>query len=135
MALHGSATQFRDAELQEIAMDRVRNQQVGTAVEPLEDRRMYSVSQIGGTVFVEGSNVKETVVVSEFLSNSELSLGERLLKITETRDRPLGLPPITRTTVLRAATVTRLRVNAFGGNDVIRLNTSKPADVYGGAGS
>jgi Ca2+-binding RTX toxin-like protein len=111
-----------------------RNPNSSACFESLETRRMFSASQVGGTVFIEGTNSAETVTVSEFISNSELSLGVRFLQIKETTHRPF-LPDITRTTNIQRSTVSRLRVNSFGGNDVITLNTSVGADVYAGAGS
>lgn len=114
-------------------MNRESNR-TAAAFESLEDRRMCSVTLVNGVVRIGGTNAAETVTVSEFISNSELSLGVRFLQIRETTHRPF-LPDITRTTNVQHSTVTRLRVNSFGGNDVITLNTSIGADVYAGAGS
>jgi Ca2+-binding RTX toxin-like protein len=115
-------------------MNRDRNL-TGTTFESLEDRRLCSATLVGGTVRVEGTNAREIVTVSEFVSNSEFSFGVRMLRVTERTDRPL-LPDVTRTTDFLRSSVTRLRVNSFGGNDVINLLSSPVgADVFAGGGS
>jgi Ca2+-binding RTX toxin-like protein len=114
-------------------MIRDRNR-TGTTFESLEDRRLCSATLVGGTVRVQGTDTAETVTVSEFVSNSELSLGVRFLRVSETIKRPF-LPDITRTTDFVKSGVTRLRINSFGGNDVITLNTTVGADVFAGGGS
>jgi Ca2+-binding RTX toxin-like protein len=107
----------------------------GTSFEALEGRRMYSAALRAGTVFIEETNANETVTVSEIVVNDEfLPPNTRFLKVTETTHRAL-LPDITRTTTFRKSLVSKLRVNAFGGNDVVTLNTTVPADVFGGAGN
>ena len=116
-------------------MNRDRNRQTGTTFESLEDRRLCSATLVGGTVRVEGTDAPETVTVSEFISNSELSMGVRFLRVNERIDRPFPLPDITRTTDFIKSQVARLRVNSFGGNDVITLNTTVGADVFAGGGS
>jgi Ca2+-binding RTX toxin-like protein len=108
---------------------------IGSTFEPLEDRRLCSATLVNGVVHVEGTNDRELVSVSEFVSNSELSLGVRFLRVRETVDR-LFLPDVTRTTDFVRSSVTRLRVNSFGGNDVINLLSSPVgADVFAGGGS
>jgi len=107
---------------------------IGSTFESLEDRRLCSATLVGSTVRVGGTDAAETVTVSEFVSNSELSLGVRFLRVKETIDRPF-LPNITRTTDFVKSQVTRLRINSFGGNDVINLSsTSVGADVFAGGG-
>ena len=114
-------------------MNRDRNP-VGTTFESLEDRRLCSATLVGGTVRVQGTDAREIVTVSEFVSNSELSMGVRFLRVRETTDRPF-LPDITRTTDFVRSSVTRLRINSFGGNDVINLLSSPVgADVFAGGG-
>jgi Ca2+-binding RTX toxin-like protein len=95
--------------------------------EQLESRRMCSVSQVGGTVLIEGTNSADQIAVSETIRLSGFSF-ERFLKISETTG------PNTRTTFIRASTVSRLQVNALSGNDTIGVNTSKGATVFAGAG-
>src|SRR4051794_34294974 len=114
-------------------MNRDQNR-TGTSFESLEDRRMFSTSLVGTTLRIEGTNASETVTVTEFDSNSELSLGVRFLQVTETTKRSF-LPDVTRRTIFEKSKVARLRVNSFGGNDVITLNTTVGADVFAGAGS
>jgi Ca2+-binding RTX toxin-like protein len=107
---------------------------IGSTFESLEDRRLCSATLVGGTVRVQGSDAAEHITVSEFVSNSELSLGVRFLRVRETIDRPF-LPDITRTTDFVKSSVTRLRINSFGGNDVINLSaTGVGADVFAGGG-
>ena len=114
-------------------MNRDRNP-IGSTFESLEDRRLCSATLVGSTVRVGGTDAPETVTVSEFVSNSELSLGVRFLRVKETIDRPF-LPDITRTTDFVRSNVTRLRINSFGGNDVINLSaTGVGADVFAGGG-
>ena len=114
-------------------MNRDRNH-IGTTFESLEERRLCSATLVGSTVRVGGTDAAETVTVSEFVSNSELSLGVRFLRVTETTKRPF-LPDITRTTDFIKSAVTRVRINSFGGNDIITLNTTVGADVFAGGGS
>jgi hypothetical protein len=114
-------------------MNRDRNR-IGSTFESLEDRRLCSATLVGSTVRVGGTDAAENVTVSEFVSNSELSLGVRFLRVTERIDRPF-LPDIVRTTDFIKSQVTRVRVNSFGGNDVITLNTNVGADVFAGGGS
>ena len=116
-------------------MNRDRNPHTASTFESLEDRRLCSATLVGSTVRVGGTDAPETVTVSEFVSNSELSLGVRFVRVTERTDRPFPLPDITRTTDFVKSQVSRLRVNSFGGNDVITLNTTIGADVFAGGGS
>ena len=109
---------------------------IGTTFEALEDRRLCSATlAAGGVVRVEGTDARELVTVSEFVSNSEFSFGVRFLRVRETIDRTF-LPDTTRTTDFVRSSVTRLRINSFGGNDVINLLSSPVgADVFAGGGS
>src|SRR6185503_9868229 len=83
-----TATQCRVAQhTGASAMNRNRNP-VPTTFESLEDRRLCSATLVGSTVRVGGTDAAETVTVSEFVSNSELSLGVRFLRVKETINRP-----------------------------------------------
>jgi Ca2+-binding RTX toxin-like protein len=95
--------------------------------EALENRQMCSVSQVGGTVFIHGTDAADQIRVSETVRLSGFTF-QRFLKITETT----GLN--TQTRFIRASTVSRLKVDALDGNDKITLSTSKGASVFAGAG-
>jgi Ca2+-binding RTX toxin-like protein len=113
-------------------MHRDRNDS-GGMFEQLEDRRLCSATLLNGVVRVEGSNYREEVTVSSYVSNSELSMGVRFLRVKEVSYQPFFT--VTRTSDFVAGQVSRLRVNSLGGNDVINLLQSPVgADVYAGGG-
>ena len=92
------------------------------ALESLSSRALPSATLAGGILTVIGTEGRDVIVVRQ--SGDRLSVAGQTIDVNGTPTR-----------FISAAAVTRIDINALGGNDVVRLDSVRvPASVHAGDG-
>jgi Ca2+-binding RTX toxin-like protein len=98
--------------------------------EPLENRRMFSTSFYSGMLFVNGTESADQITVQDTYRSVNINgrfYLDRYLRVTETTGTS------TQSREFRAADVSFISINGFGGNDTISAGAGHDT-VNGGSG-